>query len=121
MLHRSKINKGKITLGVITLLTLVFIFSIHPGIAMLVVCLTPVSLLVARFIATHTYDMFRLQSETRGEQTALAEEMIEGEKDDFFTFDFSYGSRNKAAEDCRNRGRGFACLGVHHRVRERLP
>ena len=46
----------------------------------MVVCLTPISLLVARFIATHTYSMFKLQSETRGEQTALIEEMIEGEK-----------------------------------------
>ena len=67
--------------GLATILaTLFFIFSIHPGIALLVVCLTPVSLLVARFIATHTYDMFRKQSETRGEQTAFAQEMIEGEK-----------------------------------------
>lgn len=67
--------------GILTILaTLFFIFSIHPGIALLVVGLTPISLLVARFIATHTYDMFRLQSETRGQQTALTEEMIEGEK-----------------------------------------
>ena len=67
--------------GVVTILgTLGFIFSIHLGIALLVVCLTPISLLVARFIATHTYSMFKLQSETRGEQTALIEEMIEGEK-----------------------------------------
>ena len=66
--------------GVVTILgTLGFIFSIHVGIALLVVCLTPISLLVARFIATHTYSMFKLQSETRGEQTALIEEMIEGE------------------------------------------
>ena len=67
--------------GILTIFaTLFFIFSIHPAIALLVVGLTPVSLLVARFIATHTYDMFRLQSEARGEQTALTEEMIEGEK-----------------------------------------
>ena len=67
--------------GVVTILgTLGFIFSIHVGIALLVVCLTPISLLVARFIATHTYSMFKLQSETRGEQTALIEEMIGGEK-----------------------------------------
>ena len=53
--------------GVVTILgTLGFIFSIHLGIALLVVCLTPISLLVARFIATHTYSMFKLQSETRG-------------------------------------------------------
>lgn len=67
--------------GVITILgTLGFMFSVHAGIALLVVCLTPVSLFVARFIATRTYNMFRLQSETRGEQTALIEEMIGGQK-----------------------------------------
>ncbi|MDO5146847.1 MAG: ABC transporter ATP-binding protein [Eubacteriales bacterium] len=67
--------------GIITILgTIGFLFSIHVGIALLVVCLTPISLFVARFIASHTYDMFHLQSETRGEQTALIEEMIEGQK-----------------------------------------
>lgn len=67
--------------GVITILgTLGFIFSIHGGIALLVVCLTPVSLFAAKFIATHTYSMFKAQSETRGEQTALIEEMIDGQK-----------------------------------------
>ena len=67
--------------GVITILgTLGFMFAIHPWIALLVVCLTPISLFVARFIASHTYSMFRLQSEARGEETALVEEMIEGEK-----------------------------------------
>ncbi len=67
--------------GIVTIFgTLGFIFSIHAGIALLVVCLTPISLLVARFIATHTYSMFQLQSKTRGEQTSLIEEMIEGGK-----------------------------------------
>ena len=67
--------------GIITIFgTLGFMFSIHVTIALLVVCLTPISLFVARFIANHTYSMFRLQSETRGEQTALVEEMIEGQK-----------------------------------------
>ena len=67
--------------GVVTILgTLGFIFSIHVGIALLVVCLTPISLLVARFIATHTYSMFKLQSETRGEQTALIDEMVGNQK-----------------------------------------
>ncbi|MDD7113270.1 MAG: ABC transporter ATP-binding protein [Lachnospiraceae bacterium] len=67
--------------GVITIMgTLGFMLSIHLTIALLVVCLTPISLFVARFIANHTYSMFRLQSETRGEQTALVEEMIEGQK-----------------------------------------
>lgn len=67
--------------GVITIFgTLGFMFSIHFVIALLVVCLTPISLFVARFIANHTYSMFRLQSETRGQQTSLVEEMLEGQK-----------------------------------------
>ena len=57
--------------GVITILgTIGFMFSIHGWIALLVICLTPISLFVARFIASHTYSMFRLQSETRGEETS---------------------------------------------------
>lgn len=67
--------------GVITILgTIGFMFSIHGWIALLVICLTPISLFVARFIASHTYSMFRLQSETRGEETALIEEVMEGQK-----------------------------------------
>lgn len=60
--------------------TIGFMFSIHLYIALMVVCLTPLSLLVARFIATHTHDMFQLQSQTRGEQTSLIQEVIEGQK-----------------------------------------
>ena len=67
--------------GVLTILgTLGFMFSIHIGIALVVVLITPVSLLAAGFIARRTYSMFRLQSETRGEQTALIDEMIGGQK-----------------------------------------
>ena len=67
--------------GVITILgTIGFMFSIHGWIALLVSCLTPISLFVGRFIASHTYSMFRLQSETRGEETALIEEVMEGQK-----------------------------------------
>jgi ATP-binding cassette subfamily B protein len=67
--------------GVITILgTLGFMLSVNVKITLVVVVLTPVSLLVARFIATRTYSMFRLQSETRGEQTALINEMIENQK-----------------------------------------
>lgn len=67
--------------GIITIFgTLGFIFSIHVGIALLVVLLTPISLLVARFIATRTYSMFQLQSETRGEQTSYVEEIVGGER-----------------------------------------
>ena len=63
--------------GVLTILgTLIFMLLIHPGITAVVVLLTPLSLFVARYIANHTYEMFRLQSQTRGEQTALVDEMI---------------------------------------------
>ena len=67
--------------GVLTILgTLLFMVSINWRIALVVVVLTPLSLFVARFIASRTYSMFRLQSETRGEQTALIDEMIAGQK-----------------------------------------
>jgi len=67
--------------GVLTILgTLGFMFSINGWIALLVVLVTPVSLLVASFIARRTYSMFRMQSETRGEQTAFIDEMVAGQK-----------------------------------------
>ena len=67
--------------GVVTILgTLGFMLSLHPGITLVVVFVTPVSLFVAAFIAKRTFSMFRLQSETRGEQTALIDEMIGNQK-----------------------------------------
>ena len=67
--------------GVLTILgTLFFMLSIHAGITLVVVLLTPISLFVASFIARRTYAMFKLQSETRGEQTALIDEMIGNQK-----------------------------------------
>ena len=67
--------------GVITILgTLGYMLSVSAPIALVVVVLTPVSLFVAAFIAKRTYQMFRMQSETRGEQTALIEEMIGNQK-----------------------------------------
>ena len=67
--------------GVITILgTLIFMFRENVGITLVVVCITPVSLFVANFIAKSTYKMFKLQSETRGEQTALIDEMIGNQK-----------------------------------------
>lgn len=67
--------------GVITILgTLGFMLSVSVPIALVVVVLTPVSLFVAAFIAKRTYQMFRMQSEIRGEQTALIEEMIGNQK-----------------------------------------
>lgn len=67
--------------GIITILgTLIFMFRASPSITLVVVCITPVSLFVASFIARKTYRMFKLQSETRGEQTALIDEMIGNQK-----------------------------------------
>lgn len=63
--------------GVMTIVgTLFFMFRINVWIALVVVVLTPLSLLVAKYIATHTYSMFMKQSETRGEQTSLIDETI---------------------------------------------
>ena len=67
--------------GVVTILgTLVFMLLLHPGITAVVVVMTPISLFVAKFISTHTHDMFRLQSETRGRQTAFIDEMVHHQK-----------------------------------------
>ena len=67
--------------GVLTIIgTLIFMLVTNVPIALVVVCITPVSFLVAKFIATRTYSMFKLQSETRGEQTSLIEEMIGNQK-----------------------------------------
>jgi len=63
--------------GVLTILgTLGFMLMTNVPITLVVVCITPVSFLVARFIAKKTFSMFKEQSETRGEQTALIEEMV---------------------------------------------
>ena len=63
--------------GVMTIVgTLLIMLSIHWGIALVVVCITPLSLLVANFIAKSTYSMFRLQTQTRGEQTGLIDESV---------------------------------------------
>ena len=67
--------------GVLTIFgTLGFMLSVNVGITMVVLFVTPVSLLVASFIAKRTFQMFRKQSEARGEQTALIDEMIGNQK-----------------------------------------
>lgn len=67
--------------GVMTIIgTLVFMLQINWKIALAVVVLTPLSLLLARFIASRTYKMFRLQSAIRGEQTGFTEEMVSNQK-----------------------------------------
>lgn len=67
--------------GIMTILgTIVFMLMISPPITAIVVIITPASLFVAAFIAKRTHSMFKLQSEIRGEQTALIDEMISGHK-----------------------------------------
>ena len=67
--------------GLLTILgTLAFMLVIHPGITLVVVLVTPVSLFVAAFIARKTYNMFKLQTEIRGRETALMEEAIGSHK-----------------------------------------
>lgn len=67
--------------GIITILgTLLFMFSINVWIALLVVGLTPLSLLIAKFITSRTYSMFSKQSEIRGEETSYIDEILDGEK-----------------------------------------
>ena len=82
----SQLFTGVVTVAV----TLGFMLSISPSIALAVVVLTPLSLFTARFIANRTYDMFKKQSETRGEQTSLMNEMIQNQKT---VQAFSYGER----------------------------
>lgn len=63
--------------GVLTILgTLMFMFYIEPVITVIVICLTPLSFVVASLIAKHTYNFFQRQSESRGEITAFTEEML---------------------------------------------
>lgn len=67
--------------GIVTIMgTLVFMFSINVSTTVVVVILTPLSFFIAGFIAKRTFNMSKLQSETRGEQTALIDEMIGNEK-----------------------------------------
>lgn len=67
--------------GIVTIVvTLVFMFSKNFWITLLVICLTPVSFWVAKFISSHSYGMFRKQSEARGKQTVLIDEIIGNQK-----------------------------------------
>ena len=81
--------------GVVTIvLTLVFMLQINWKIALVVICITPVSFFVAGFIAKRTYSMFRKQSEIRGNQTAFIDEMISGQK-----VVKAFGQEEKAVQD----------------------
>lgn len=67
--------------GVMTIVgTLLFMLSVNVGITLVVVLITPLSFVVAGFIAKRTFSMFQLQSQTRGEQTAFIDEMIGNQK-----------------------------------------
>ena len=83
--------------GVVTIIgTLAFMLSINVWIAIVVVVVTPMSFLLAGFIARKTYKMFKLQSETRGEQTAFIDEMIGGQKT---VTAYSHGDENMKTFD----------------------
>ena len=67
--------------GIMTILgTIVFMFRMNIIISLVVICITPLSLFVAKFISSKTYEMFKLQSLERGQQTGLIDEMIGNEK-----------------------------------------
>ena len=67
--------------GIMTILiTLVFMLIINWVVALVVIVLTPLSIFIAKFIAKHTYEMFKKQSEVRAEQTAIIEETVKGAK-----------------------------------------
>lgn len=93
--------------GVITIIgTLCFMLSINAWITLVVVVITPLSFFVAKFIAKKTYSMFKLQSETRGEQTAFIDEMIGNQK----TVDaYSHGDDNiKKFDEINERLKGYS-------------
>ena len=93
--------------GVLTILgTLLFMLSINPWITIVVVALTPLSLFVASFIAKRTYIMFKHQSETRGELTALTDEMLGNMK---VVQAFGYQKRaQKTFEEINSRLAGYS-------------
>ena len=85
-------------------------FFINPVIAVVVVCVTPVSLFVASFIAKKTYSMFKLQSETRGELTSLVDEMLGNQK-----VVQAFGHEEEAQvefEEINERLRGFSLRAI---------
>ena len=86
--------------GVLTILgTIFFMVRVSLPIALVVIVLTPVSLLVAKFVASRTYAMFLLQAKHRGEQTAYADEMIENQS---VVSAFSYNEKAKEEFDVLN-------------------
>lgn len=83
--------------GIATIIgTIGFMFAVHPGITIFVLLVTPISLISAAFIAKRTYNLFKLQSSTRGEQTSFIEEMISGQK---IVQAFGYEQKSQAEFD----------------------
>ncbi|MBQ4374225.1 MAG: ABC transporter ATP-binding protein [Erysipelotrichales bacterium] len=85
----TQLFSGITTIGV----TLGFMLARSWKVTFLVIVLTPISFLVARFIASHTYEMFKRQTETRGKQTSLVNEIVENEK---IVQAFGYGKKASA-------------------------
>lgn len=97
--------------GIITIIgTLVFMLSINPWITAVVVVVTPLSFVIASFVAKKTHKMFTLQSETRGEQTAFIDEMIGNAK----TVDaYSHYDENlKTFDEINERLKGYSLKAV---------
>ena len=97
--------------GIITIVgTLVFMLSINPWITAVVVVVTPLSFVIASFVAKKTHKMFTLQSETRGEQTAFIDEMIGNAK----TVDaYSHYDENlKTFDEINERLKGYSLKAV---------
>ena len=87
LLGFTQLFTGIVTIGA----TLVFMFSKNFWITVMVIVLTPVSFFTAKFIASHSYNMFRKQGEIRGKQTALIDEMIGNQK---VVKAFGYGGKS---------------------------
>ncbi len=97
--------------GIITIIgTLIFMLSINFWITVVVVIVTPLSFVIASFVAKKTYKMFKLQSETRGEQTAFIDEMIGNAK----TVDaYSHSEENlKSFDEINERLKGYSMKAV---------
>lgn len=97
--------------GVITIFgTIGFMLSINVWITIVVVLVTPLSFFIARYIAKRTYKMFKLQSETRGEQTSFIDEMIGNQK---LVDAYSHGEENiKAFDEINDRLQGYSLKAV---------
>lgn len=97
--------------GVVTIIgTLAFMLSINIWITLVVVVVTPLSFVIASFVAKKTYKMFKLQSETRGKQTAFIDEMISNQK---VVSAYSHGDDNiKTFDEINEKLKGYSLKAV---------